>query len=134
MWLTSQGCTAVSIDTRTALARFIRWVPVNGFTPRFSKTTSLRTPESLPMSLFKPSLWALRIMNGRLRISPQLYEPQRTTSVQYCSSLKLSIWVLRIMNVGIGSYPLSCPLDRVSFHLYHSFHTVSKPGILKESF
>ena len=26
MWLTSQGCTAVSIDTRTALARFIRWV------------------------------------------------------------------------------------------------------------
>ena len=25
------GCTAVSIGTRTALAKFIRWVPVNGF-------------------------------------------------------------------------------------------------------
>ena len=38
------------------------------------------------------------------------------------------------MNVGIGSYPLLCPLDWLSFHLYHSFCIVSKPRILKESF
>ena len=34
----------------------------------------------------------------------------------------------------MGSYPLSCPLNRVSFHLYYFFYIVSKPRILKESF
>ena len=91
--------------------------------------------ESLPMPPFKPSLWPLRITNGGYR--PHVQYAIFTTVQTPKDNVSTILFVTQTIDMDATYYErhsLSCPHDRVPFHLYHFLYTVSEPRIPKESF